>query len=246
MKPVWEETFVIRSYDVDIAWKLKLSALFSYMQEAAVNHSYDLGVGYHDLEKYGMFWVLSRIKVLVKKMPSWGETITVKTWPKGTERFFALRDFVVADTDDNEIISVTSLWLLIKKDKHRPQKIESLPVTLPGNEGKNALYEELEKIKPFDHVEANYERIVFTGDLDVNYHVNNARYIDWIADCFDPAFSISNSIKSIQVNYIDETKHRDGIIINTSGSTDPLRTFYIEGVHKDKKTVVFNALVEWT
>ncbi len=215
------------------------------MQEAAVNHSYDLGVGYHDLEKYGMFWVLSRIKLKIKRMPSWGETITIKTWPKGKDRLFALRDFVALDSNNNEIISVTSLWLLIKKENHRPQRIQYLPSPLPQNEGVSAFDEHLEKIKPVDHPELNYTRHVMPDDLDVNYHVNNARYIDWILDCFDPVFSVANSIKTIQVNYMDEATYKEQIIINISEDTSGNSTHYIEGIHQDTKSVVFQALLEW-
>jgi acyl-ACP thioesterase len=245
MKPVWEETFIVRSYDVDPGWKLKLSAFFCYMQEAAVNHSYDLGVGYHDLEKYGVFWVLSRIKLKIKRMPSWGEAITIETWPKGKDRLFALRDFVALDSNNNEIISVTSLWLLIKKENHRPQRIQSLPSPLPENEGISAFDEQLGKIKPLDNLEQKYEREVMTNDLDVNYHVNNARYIDWVLDCFDPLFNVSNSIGNIQINYMDEAKHKDKIIINTSKHTDLNHIYYIEGINKDLRSVVFQALLEW-
>ena len=245
MKPVWEQNFIVRSYDVDPGWKLKLSTLFSYMQEAAVNHSYDLGVGYHDLEKSGMFWVLSRIKVRIKRMPGWKDAVTVKTWPKGRDRLFALRDFVVLDANNDAVISVTSLWLLIKKDNRRPQRIQSLPVPLPENQGIHAFEESLEKIKPFDAQEPNHTRQVLPDDLDVNYHVNNARYIDWIMDCFDPSFSTANTLKTIQVNYLDEAMYKEQIIMNRAKSPAADHIDYIEGVHQDTKSAVVQALVEW-
>ena len=245
MKPVWEQNFIVRSYDVDPGWKLKLSTLFSYMQEAAVNHSYDLGVGYHDLEKSGVFWVLSRIKLKIKRMPAWKDDITVKTWPKGKDRLFALRDFVVLDSNNNELISVTSLWLLIKKDSRRPQRIQSLPVPLPENQGMSAMEEHLEKIKPFDTLELHHTRQVLPDDLDVNYHVNNARYIDWIMDCFDPSFSVANTIKAIQVNYMDEAMYKEQVMMSISKNAVPDRTNYIEGIHQDTRSAVVQALVEW-
>jgi acyl-ACP thioesterase len=215
------------------------------MQEAAVNHSYDLGVGYHDLEKYGTFWVLSRIKLKIKTMPAWKDAVTIKTWPKGKDRLFALRDFLVLDSNNNEMIAVTSLWLLIKKDSRRPQRIQSLPVTLPENQGISAFDEQLEKIRPLDNLELNHTRQVMPDDLDVNYHVNNARYIDWILDCFDPSFSAANTMKTIQVNYMDEATHKEQIAMNISKDPATDRTRYIEGIHQDTKSVVVQALIEW-
>jgi medium-chain acyl-[acyl-carrier-protein] hydrolase len=246
MKPVWEQNFVVSSYDVDPAWRLKLSSFFNYMQETAVNHSYDLNVGYHDLEKYGMFWVLSRIKLKIKKLPVWGETITVRTWPKGRDKLFALRDFVAINAQNEELINVTSLWLLVKKDNHKPLRMQSLGVTLPENEGKHALNEQLEKIKPLNHPVQVYEREVLVADLDVNYHVNNARYIEWILDCFEPSFLVSNKINAMQVNYIDEATYRDQIIMNMSNEASfGNHVHYIEAIHKQTKKTVVQAIIEW-
>ncbi len=244
MKPVWEQTFVVRSYDVDAGWKLRLPTLFSYMQEAAVNHSYDLGVGYHDLEPFGTFWVLSRIKLRFERMPGWKETVTVRTWPKGKDRLFALRDFLVLDQDNRAIIAVTSLWILINKESHRPQRIQSLPVTLPENPGVTAFDEHLDKIKPLGPAQLCHAREVMTGDLDVNRHVNNARYVDWIMDCFAPGFAVQDTIKTLQVNYVDEAAYKDRVIMNMAEQASP-RTSYIEGLHADTQSPVVQALIEW-
>lgn len=246
MKPIWEQKFIVRSYDVDTMWRLRLSSFFHFMQEVAVNHSYDLGVGYHDLEKYSMFWVLSRIKLSIKRMPLWKETINVITWPKGRDKLFALRDFIAVNTSNEELIYATSLWLLINKNNHKPLRIQSLPVDLPENEGKHALKEKLEKIKLFEHTEQVYEREVLVEDLDVNYHVNNARYIDWILDSFDPFFLASNNIKTIQVNYIGEATYKDKITVNISNdlSTDK-HMHYVECINNQKNSLVAQAIIEW-
>ncbi len=244
MKPVWEEHFVVRSYDVDPEWKLRLPALFRYMQEAAVNHSYDLGAGYHDLEKQGLFWVLSRIKLRIERMPSWKETITVRTWPKGKDRLFALRDFVVLDQDNRVLISVTSLWILMSRANHRPQRIQSLPVPLPENPGISAFEEHLGKILPIGQPQISHTRDVMSTDLDVNRHVNNARYVAWIMDCFDPFRGALNAIKTIQVNYVDEAAYKDRVIMNTAEQASP-RVHYIEGLHADTQSPVVQALIAW-
>jgi medium-chain acyl-[acyl-carrier-protein] hydrolase len=41
------------------------------------------------------FWVLSRIYAVVDKWPQWEDTIIVKTWPNGTDKLFALRNYEV-------------------------------------------------------------------------------------------------------------------------------------------------------
>ncbi len=63
------------------------------MQDAAALHADELGCGLDFLHRNRMLWVLSRIRVAIDRMPEIGETIQVLTYPTGTERLFALRQF---------------------------------------------------------------------------------------------------------------------------------------------------------
>src|SRR5512140_3295510 len=82
---VWEDDIFVRSYDVDSAGKLRLSSLFNYFQETAGKHATHLGAGYDVLRGLGLFWVLSRAKIRVHRLPAWGESVRLTTWPKGLD-----------------------------------------------------------------------------------------------------------------------------------------------------------------
>ena len=49
-------------------------------------------------------------------LPLWGETIIVKTWPRGTDKLFALRDYEVRYPDGRSIALATSSWLIIDRE----------------------------------------------------------------------------------------------------------------------------------
>jgi acyl-ACP thioesterase len=243
MQAVWKEDIKIKVYETDLYGKLKLSSLFNYFQEAAGNHASDLNVGFFQLKEKNLFWVLSRIKVVINRMPEWGEQIRIETWPKGIDKLFALRDFRFFDKDEKLIIFGSSCWLLIDSQNHRLHKIEELGIYVPEeNKSKHAIAEPLDKLKTFDGLPFSFNHKVTVNDLDLVHHVNNSRYIDWITDCYSIDDMNIRSIKSIHVNYLEETKFDDIVEINLikKGSIH-----YIEGTKEEGKSKVFQVQLEW-
>jgi medium-chain acyl-[acyl-carrier-protein] hydrolase len=242
---VWKEKLYVKSYEVDCTGGLKLQSLFNYFQEAAGNQASHLGTGYEELQKKGLFWVLSRIKIHITKMPRWHEVVSLVTWPKGVDRLFALRDFRMTDDQLNTLLTATSAWLLLDTERNRPQKMSVLPFRILLNAGEHAINESLEKLKPARDLTLRYERKILLSNLDVNNHVNNAEYMKWIVDCFDPDQIGTKSIGSIQVNYLDEALLGDTIALYSGRETEEGDTYYLEGVSRNKESKIFQARVEW-
>lgn len=86
-----EKDYRIHVYETGPDGKLSLYSLFDYFQDIASDHAVQLGFGRDDLVKKNHFWVLSRIYAVIYELPVWGDKITLRTWPKGTDRIFALQ-----------------------------------------------------------------------------------------------------------------------------------------------------------
>lgn len=102
MNSHWEEILKVRSYDVDSNNRLKISSFFNYMQDAASMHAENLNVGWQALQREGLLWVLSWIKIEFENYPKFEDTVKIKTWPKGKHKLYALRDFILYN-EKNEI-----------------------------------------------------------------------------------------------------------------------------------------------
>ena len=90
-----EQAYMVTSYDVDFTNRLKLSALLRFFQETAQANASQLGFGYDHLRAHGYFWALLHLHVELAGLPKWGETVVLRTWPKGIHNLFALRDYSV-------------------------------------------------------------------------------------------------------------------------------------------------------
>ncbi len=244
LQSVWEDDIVVTSYDVDNTGKLRLSSLFNYFQETAGKHATHLGAGYQVLQHLGLFWVLSRAKIRVHRLPKWGEHVWLSTWPKGLDAVLFLRDFQMRSAQGEPLVDGTTGWLLLDSKAYKPHLVDALPATLPRNTRGHALEEPLRKLRPFEDLKLVYERRVLSSELDVNQHVNNAHYIDWIMDCYPPDQTAEMSVQSMQVNYVGETTYGD-IILLSRGEDAPRGIHYIEGVHGEKRVKVVQAVIEW-
>ena len=88
-----EKEYNVHVYEMGPDGKLSLYSFFDYLEDIASDHAVSLGYGRDDLMKQNHIWVLSRIYAEIQEWPAWRDKLTVRTWPRGTDRLFALRDF---------------------------------------------------------------------------------------------------------------------------------------------------------
>jgi acyl-ACP thioesterase len=245
MNPVWNETYLVRSYDVGTRGTLKPQVIFQYLQEAASNHAEHLGAGFETLRKLGLFWALSRIKVAIDDLPAWREEITLTTWPKGIDRFFALRDFRMHDGHGKVFVRGTSWWLLLDMEKLRPRKVETLQLSHLLNPTEHALEESLDKLALPPDLTPRYDRLVLASDLDLNHHVNNTEYVRWIADAIAPPPGGAPAVlRTLQVNYLEEARLGESLLFSAGWDPEDGGTVYVEGVNRERGTKVVQARAE--
>jgi medium-chain acyl-[acyl-carrier-protein] hydrolase len=204
---IWQETFPVRFGAIDRSDRLTLDAIFQFFQEAAICHAENLNVGREDMLRTGQIWILSRMSVIVKRRPKYFENITVRSWPRGGEKLFAVRDYDIRDKDDIPVVCARSGWIVLDVEKRRPIRPQSLMDNLPQNEGENALSPEDNAIIALEE-RANLQKAACRKanytDLDFNGHVNNVRYIQWIEDALEPRLLENADMMRLDINYLNE------------------------------------------
>lgn len=206
--------YQVKSYQSDQNGLLKVDSLFHFMQEVAWDHAKENNFGYESLKEKNAFWVLSRVKVVVEKYPEWQDEITVRTWPKGTESFFAKRDFQFSHLG-NKIINATSYWLIVDHNHRRPKKPSDFNLNELDYHPYEAMPDRLIKININMNASPKFSTTysVLPSDMDVNHHVNNATYIRWFTDLFLSQES-NHSICEFEINYLLECGENESVTIN--------------------------------
>jgi acyl-ACP thioesterase len=203
-KDIWQETFPVRFGAIDKSDRLTLDSMFQFFQEAAISHAENLKVGREDMARAKQGWVLSRISVVVERRPKYREIITVRTWPRGGEKIFAMRDFDIHGSDGSPAVSARSGWIIVDIEKRRPLRPQSIMDGLPQNEGQNALTFGPVSLEERGSLQKAGERKAFYTDVDYNGHVNNVRYIQWIEDILEMQLLEKAEKMRFDINYMSE------------------------------------------
>jgi acyl-ACP thioesterase len=206
MMDVWKESYPVGFTTVDRSGGLTLAGVFDYFQEAAIRHAEALGVGRDPMLALGQGWVLSRISALVRRRPRQTDQITVRTWPRGWEKLFAIRDFDMQDDAESSVVVARSYWLIVDLEKRRPLRPQAIMDNLPRNEGRDALAEGGRALEALSGGEKAAERTAAYSDIDFNGHMNNARYVQWIQDILEPEALEQAKTMRLDINYLSEVK----------------------------------------
>ena len=239
---IWSEHCTVRFGAIDKSDSMTLDAVFNFFQEAAISHAENLGVGREAMARANQLWILSRISVQVDRRPGYGETVVVRTWPRGGEKLFALRDFDIRDSKDNPVVRARSCWIIIDMEKRRPLRPQSVMDSLPLNEGLDSLpvaagLEECLSLQKKQERRAQYT------DLDYNGHVNNVSYIRWIEDTIDPSLLEQAKQMRLDINFLNEILPGEvtGIWSAPIGESAALHTFAFEGRKSQENQAAFRA-----
>jgi medium-chain acyl-[acyl-carrier-protein] hydrolase len=244
MESILKKKYTVQVNDIDFRRQLKLSSLFVYLQDMATEHAYNIGVGRDVLQaKYGIIWVLNRAVVEIIRHPMFKEEITIETWPEQPDKVLFNRNFLVYDKEGNIIIKAFSQWVVIDCMTRRLRRSSIIEEEFPKVDRERPVTSISDKIKPVGRLNLSYKKTVGYSDIDINEHLNNARYIDYIMDCFDMDFHKKYSVSSIQIDYMHEALPGEVIQLFTDSAAIKDNLVYIEGIKENNNSTIFKAVI---
>lgn len=235
---IFTREFTISSYDLNPKRQARLTSMANFFQEVAYHHASELGLGYDDMKSRKTTWVLSRMRIHMKRYPVWNEQIKLETWPSGAERLFALRDFRVLDSQGEVIGMASTAWLILDIDTHRLIRPKEMMDQFKMIVHNVQMFEApLEKILVPDNTLLLKKHEVVFSDLDIVGHVNNVRYMEWCIDAVTTTENADNEICELEINFIHEALFGDQISIfgqNDAGG----ETFFTARRESDKQEII--------
>ena len=204
---VYRQKIKVPCYDTDAAQLLKPVSFMNYAQELANCHASVLGFGYDDMIRTRTAWVLSRMHIKFLRHPVWRETVNLRTWHKGPERLFYIRDFRMTDEADKEDLALaTTSWLVVNIDTRRLTRDVPLDESCVCRD--NAITPSCDKIViPADAGRTLVaSHTVSYSDIDLNGHTNNAMYLTWAMDVIGCGTTLKKPMKEVKINFNHETR----------------------------------------
>ena len=204
MELIFRKQYHILDNCTDRFGRVKPSQLLFLAQDAATGHCAQIGMDWNTMAAKGMFWAVTRTRVKIHRLPRLGETVTVETWPMTNTRVAYPRAMAMYSESGELLLQTVSLWVLMDMEKRS--------MVLPGRSGLDFTGQDRGGelaipggLVPRGADSAKFRTVAYT-DLDVNGHLNNARYMDWVDDLADSEFHKDHTPTEFTVCYLSEAR----------------------------------------
>ena len=205
---VYTKQYVIQSSDVDMYRKLRISRLFTFMQEAAIHHTEQLGAGRAKTLDRGFLWVITMQHAQIVRLPEYDEAVTLRSWAGKTMHVMFPRYYELYDAEGKCIVRGSALWVLM--DMHNRSMIfpdaEGIAVegSVVGTE-----YALPHAIRPMDTKRTVVLDVPFSY-ADINGHLTNTKYFD-IADDLSQGAANGKTPRYVAAEYAGEARYGERI-----------------------------------
>ena len=243
MESIYTQEFTINDSCVNRFGKLKLSTLLYFAQEVAGRHFDRIAMTYEQLASRGMFWAIIRQRVRITRLPESGETIRVETWPMPNTRVAFPRSVVAYDVEGKELFQVISLWVLMDLQTRSMILPGKSGIALPGTVRGDELLPPASL--PAKNLKHHRNRIVCFTDLDRNGHMNNTRYLDWIADLLPSEFHENHSPSEFTVCYLSEAREGQELTVSWEFTEEGCLNLDAHRVSGEKAERIFSAKLQY-
>ncbi|MEP2025760.1 MAG: acyl-ACP thioesterase domain-containing protein [Reichenbachiella sp.] len=195
---------------------IKLPNLLDHMQEAAWSNATKLGFSTIDLMENNITWVMNRMRLEIIRLPKHKEKIKVETWPADMDKYFTKRDFRVWSLDGDLLVEATSNWLVMDINQRKliaiPEYIKEANFVVD----RNNVAPIFDKVK-YDTNRTQRSRDIQVSwfDIDINDHVNNIKYYQWVLDSLGGEYLDNHSLRKIDITFKHEGKYGDAFVSKT-------------------------------
>jgi fatty acyl-ACP thioesterase A len=224
---MFTETFPVRFDECGPNKQSTMRTVASMIQECACNHAQGIWGRAQsmpaDMNKANLAWVCTRLHIDVLQYPLWGDQVEVRTWFEAQGRIAARRDWEMSDVTDGSsekvIARATSSWIAFNLEKRKlariPQSVldefqtQALPDTLVMGDAYEV--EKLPDVRGMPGVTLPESHSVRRTDLDMNNHVNNVVYTEWLLESVPDAFWEKYDLREIILEFRNECHDGDNV-----------------------------------
>lgn len=247
-KTVWACEYEINSLLINTQGRIGLYALLNLLQDVGWSHAHTLGHGHVDTAGRKAMWVLTRQRVRMDEWPTWGKNLKIETWLRPTTGAFVSRDFRIY-CEGKVIGEATSSFLLLNNETRKPMREDLSKLGFPMRASQHVSFD-AEKVLPQTEVKNLTSFEVRNSDIDLNNHVNNTRYAQWVLDAIPFATHAQFLLKEYEVNFIAETKSGDVVHIQEALANHSFNSgvhsgaVFFQGVRANDAKVAFTVRMQ--
>ncbi|KAM7279103.1 hypothetical protein ACFE04_006237 [Oxalis oulophora] len=207
----YKQTVVVRSSEVGADKNATIECILNLLQETAINHlrtSGLVGDGFGvtpGMLKNDLIWIVTKLSVEIDSYPTWDEVLEVDTWLRPSGKNGVQKDWTIKNLVTGQILGrATSNWMMMNEKTRRLSKIpeevkaEISPFFLERKEDESA-QKKIEKLANAIYINKNLKPK--RSDIDMNHHVNNVKYANWMLEAIPETILEECQLSSITLEF---------------------------------------------
>lgn len=214
MKPAeHRRDFFLTAGETDANGLMPMWLIVSRVIEVATDHANILGVGYDELMRHGIGWVLTRLTIEMDSYPRINERYSLETWIEGYNRLFSDRCLAILDGEGNEIGRIRSQWVAIDFKKRSAADLTMLPTEMFVLSQRRSSVTHSGKQRPLPEDAESATYTFGYSDLDFNRHVNTVRYVCLLLNQLPLTLYDSADIARFEIQFHNECHYGETAVI---------------------------------
>lgn len=212
-------TMHVESYDVQPNGNIKISSLLKMLQKAAGDDVNRTDLNFFALAEKRIAFVLTKMTVKIIKDIKIYSDVEIVSHPRNVRGASFPRDFIISV--NGEIVAYArSMWVLLDLDKRtilRPSALDEIGALPPSDEDLFEIADVRRIVDENSLLRTNVLRVEYSH-LDMNNHLNNTFYSDFVFNCINPDVHESDAGLYLQINYKAEARLGDELEIYCSSN----------------------------
>lgn len=234
-KNYFDKQFELRYFEMNTLGLATPTIMLALLEETAADHCHAINQSLFDLVKKNIGWVLVSGVFKMERYPKYKEKITIRTWLSSYSSIKGYRENIIFDENQNIIGRAKGLWVFFDIEKRKPIPIFNDIKEKWGYTKEEAIDTNIKKkIDAIDSADYIKNFRVNRFDTDMNKHVNNIRYLQWVIESIPENIVDTHYLHKIDGRFISEAQFGDTVLSLTKKNiTDSSfsHTIKIEGTN---------------
>lgn len=198
MNKIFSSVYNLRAADFGVYSRLRPSSILDIFQDVAGRHAIELGCDGPTLLKKNLAWVIVKLRYRVLRPARMYQPVTVSTWPLAPGRIGYQREYRISGENGETLVEGSSEWVLMDISSRR---IAAVGNVYPLDEycEEKVFSDGFPRLRSFDAEGNSYNTLPPFSDFDLNGHVNNTKYANYVLDAL--CLSENEVISSFQLDY---------------------------------------------
>lgn len=184
--------------------RLTVPYALDIFQNNATLHAEALGIGPGRMNRSGYFWIITRMRIHINRLPKLLDRVDSNTWIQPAERVSCERDFSMTQGEE-VLVYGRSMWAVLSRENGKLVHLDEL---YPDADFSIAPPDD----RPFVRLGRSFDNSAELGsyrirsiDIDTGGHMNNVNYIRAMLGCFGAEELEELRISELEVNFMHQS-----------------------------------------